>query len=113
MNTYQLNENHGVYTGMASLFTSLVAGMACIGPMLGIVLGVSGLGWLSSYSYLSGPASVVSLLLLAVAITMYRRRKVCCANKRKHTRNRMLLIATSLVVVGVNAFEYVILPNLL
>jgi len=60
-------EKVSVITGMASLLASLVAGMACIGPLLGIMLGVSGLGWLSSYSYLTLPASMASLTLLAAS----------------------------------------------
>ena len=54
-------EKVSVITCMASLFASMVAAMACIGPLLGIVLGVSGLGWLSSFSYLTLPASMASV----------------------------------------------------
>jgi hypothetical protein len=111
--TYILrNETPGIFTGLAGLVASCVAGIACIGPLMGIALGVSGLGWLTSYSYLTAPASIVSLTLMAVAIVMYRNRKSCCANKRKHLMKRNLLIVSALIVVGINVFEFLIFPNL-
>ena len=111
-NYFDNNEKNGVYTGLASLCASLVAGLACIGPLLGIALGVSGLGWLSQFSYLTLPASVVSLALLTVAIVMYVKRKSSCANRRRHYLNLFFLAITTLVVIGINVFEFIILPRL-
>ena len=107
------NETAGTFTGLASLVASCVAGVACIGPLMGIALGVSGLGWLTSYSYLTLPASIISMTLLVAALYMFINRKSCCANKRKHFMKRNLLIVSSLVVVGINVFEFLIFPNLL
>lgn len=113
MNTYLLsNEKTGVLTGLASLFASMVAGAACIGPMLGIAMGVSGLGWLSQYTYLTRPAAAASLILLAIAIVTYAKRRTSCANRRKHRMNLAFLILTALIVIGINGFEFLILPNL-
>lgn len=114
MNTTYLlrNETPGIYTGLAGLVASCVAGIACIGPLMGIALGISGLGWLTSYSYLTVPASVVSLALLSAALYMFMKRKSCCANKRRHLVKRNLLIVSALIVVGINVFEFLIFPNL-
>lgn len=114
-NTYLIakDEKAGMLTSLASLFTSLIAGLACIGPMLGIVLGVSGLGWLSSYSYLTLPASVASIVLLVVALYMFNKRKASCASRRKHMFNFIFMGITTAVVIGINVFEYLIFPNLI
>ena len=105
-------EQAGVFAAISSLVTAFIASIACIGPMLGIVLGVSGLGWLSSFSYLGIPASLISIGLLAAAVYLYTKRKSSCANRRKHQWNRYLLSACAFAVVAINAFEYIILPNL-
>lgn len=106
------NETTGVVTGMAGLFASLIAGMACIGPLMGIAMGISGLGWMSGYSHLSVPASITSLVLSAVAVFMYTTRRSCCASKRRHYMQRALLISAVLLVVAINAFEFLIFPNM-
>lgn len=114
MTTYLLNNEHtGVLAGIASLIASLVAGMACIGPLAGILLGVGGLGWLSQYAWLTFPAALTSLLLLSIAIIIYSKRRTSCANRRKHIMNRILLIATAVAVIGINVFEFFILPIML
>lgn len=114
MNRYLFsNENTGVYAALVSLLSSLVAGVACIGPMLGILLGVSGLGWLSRYSYLTVPAAIVSIGLLMVAGTLYMKRSTSCANRRRHILDRFFLIVITLIVIVINIFEFLILPNLL
>lgn len=113
MNAYLTeNETTGIYTGVASLITSLVAGGACIGPMLGIALGVGGLGWLSRYSYLTAPAAMASLLLIGVAVYLYKKRRTSCADRRKHMLNRVFLIVTALIVLAINVTEFLILPNM-
>ena len=80
--------------------------------MLGIALGVSGLGWLSQFSYLTLPASVISVVLLATAIYVYARRRTSCMSRRKHYVNRAFLAFTTVTVIGINVFEYAVLPNL-
>lgn len=113
MNHYLVNhEKAGLLTGVGSLIASFIAGLACVGPMLGILLGIGGLGWLSRYSYLTMPASIASLVLLAGAIYFARRRKCCPASKRKHRLNQFTLATITLLVVAINVFEFLILPNL-
>jgi len=114
MNTTYLlrNETPGIFTGVAGLVASCVAGIACIGPLMGIALSISGLGWLTSYSYLTAPASIISLALMAVAIVMYRNSKSCCANKRRHLMKRNLLIISAVMVTSINIFEFLIFPNI-
>lgn len=113
MTAYLLkNGSAGIAVGIASLFASFVAGIACIGPLVGISLGLSGLGWMASYSYLTIPASVVSLALLALALYLFFNSKTCCTNKRRHMMKRSLLMGSALVVIGINTFEFLIFPNL-
>jgi len=106
------NESHGVMAALASLLAATIAGLACIGPLLGIMLGIGGMGWLSHYTYLTIPASIISLLLMVFAVFIYRKRTVSCASRRKHRFNQLLLGVSVLAVVGINSFEFIILPNL-
>ena len=111
--SYLRTESTGVLTSLGSLFASCIAGLACIGPLLGITLGLSGLGWLTQYSYLTVPASIVSMVLLALAIYVFKNRKSSCASRRRHFLNYYFLVITTFIVVGINAFEYLVLPNML
>lgn len=106
------NETTGVVTGVAGLFASLIAGMACIGPLMGIAMGITGMGWLSGYSHLTIPASISSLVLTGAALYLYMTRKSCCASKRRHYMNQAILITATLFVVGINVFEFLIFPNI-
>lgn len=106
------SEKTSVVTAAVSLAASIIAGAACIGPLLGIALGVTGLGWLAQYSYLTLPASILSVVLFIAAIYTYKRRKTSCINRRKHVMNRYFLVFTAVVVTGINVFEYVVLPSL-
>ena len=109
---YMMNRDKmSVYTSFASLVASLVAGSACIGPLLGIAMGIGGLGWLSQYYYLTVPASVVSLVLLSIALLFFFKRKTSCANRRKHIMQVYLIGAIAIAVIGINVFEYIIFPN--
>ena len=110
---YTQNEKTSLYTAVASLAASVIAGAACIGPLIGIMLGVGSLGWLSSYAYLTLPASIVSILLLAAAFYIYQKRKSSCADRRKHRIYRGFLIVIAITVIGINSFEFIILPNLI
>lgn len=116
MNTTNLtvkDERAGIWASIASLCASLVAGIACVGPMLGIVLGVSGLGWLTRYHYLTLPASIASLVLLGAAFYMYKRRRTSCVDRRKHRLNVIMLGVIAAVVIGINVFEYLIFPYMI
>ena len=111
--THKLSsEKLSVYTASASLAASIVAATACVGPLLAIALGVTGLGWLSQFSTLTIPASVLSVVLVLAAIVVYKNRKSSCASRRKHFFYRWFLVLSAATVVSVNVFEYIILPNL-
>jgi len=113
MNSSILNkEAHGVFAAMASVIAAAVAGIACIGPLVGILLGIGGMGWLSQYNYLSLPASIVSLALLVLAVFIYFKRTASCASRRKHRINQLLLSVSAMAVIGINGFEFIVLPNL-
>lgn len=107
------DEKAGVVLASTSVLASVVAASACVGPMLGIALGVTGLGWLAGFAFLSIPAGIVSLVLLAAAIFLFARRKTSCASRRAHRLSKYFLIAAAVLVVGLNAFEFLVLPNLM
>lgn len=114
MNTLTLrSEKTGILISTASLFTALTAGLACIGPMLGIAFGVAGLGWLSQFSYLTVPASVASLALLVCALYLFKTRNSSCASRWRHRLSIVFITGVTLVVTSINIFEYLILPNLI
>lgn len=106
------NEISGVITGVASLCASLVAGIACIAPFSAIALGLGSVGWMTQYSYLTAPACVLSLALLAIAAYLFLNRSASCASKRQYFMKRNFLITTALFVVAINVTEFLIIPNL-
>ncbi len=104
-------ERLGGAAAVAGMAAAVVTGAACIGPMLGIVLGIGGLGWLARYAHLQLPATVLTAVLLAAGFyLLYRRRDCDCTPARRGAR-ALLWTATGLAV-AINAFEYLILPNL-
>ena len=99
------------------LITTLATGAACIGPFVAILLGVSGFGWLTRYAYLRVPASLLTLLVLGYGFyRLYRhpagdgaRAKPC---SRPNPAARACLWAATTLAIGVNLFEYLVLPRL-
>ncbi|MCB1906329.1 MAG: hypothetical protein KDH15_03075 [Rhodocyclaceae bacterium] len=100
----------GAVAALAGMAAAAVTGAACIGPMIGIALGVGGLGWLARYAPLQLPASVTTAALLALGFhLLYRRRDRGGAARR---RARALLWIAVAFAAAINAFEYLILPTL-
>jgi hypothetical protein len=95
----------------AGIVAAIVTGAACIGPMIGIAFGIGGLGWLAQYAHLQVPASLLTVLLLAVGFhLLYRRRDCACTAARRNARALLWLATVS--AVAINAYEYLILPRL-
>jgi TusA-related sulfurtransferase len=66
-----------VVVGAGSLLATVLATIACVGPLVAILLGVGGFGWLSQYAYLRVPASVATGLMLAFGFYWtYRTRTI-------------------------------------
>ena len=105
-------EGMEIYTGLAAVMASVVAGMACIGPMAGVILGLGGLGWMSQYAFLTMPAALVSLTLTVVSLYLFFSRLRCCANKRLYRLQRYVLLGSAFIVIGINVIEFVVIPNL-
>ena len=100
----------GTAVAAASLLTTLVTGLACTGPLLAIVLGVSGLGFLTRYAHLQAPATVATAALLGLGFVLLYRRRACPTEPRRWPR--VLLWTATALAVAMNVFEYVILPRL-
>ena len=105
------------FAATASLLGSIVTGAVCALPLVAIVLGVGGLGWLTQYSYLRVPASIATAGLLGFAFytqSRARRSSSCgaAAERRRRGVARWLLWLALGVALAVNLFEYVILPRL-
>jgi hypothetical protein len=89
-----------------SIVASLVTGASCILPLLAILLGASGFGFLTRYAWLRGPATVATLVLLAVGFLFARR----APNKSRGTQ--LLIWLAVAFAIGINLFEYLILQTL-
>lgn len=98
--------------GMAA---TIVTAVACVGPLAAILLGVGGLGFLTQYTYLRVPATVLTFTLLGVGFAVaYQRKYAECARRRVRSvvTARILLWVGLALAVAVNLFEYVIFPRL-
>jgi hypothetical protein len=110
--TPQTTNRIGMAAATAGVVTACATGAACIGPFVGIVFGIGGLGWLAQYAYLRVPAALATLLVLAVGFILVRRagRGQACDRALRPAR-RMLWLAAALAL-AINTFEFVILPTL-
>ncbi|MCB1927515.1 MAG: hypothetical protein KDH17_05705 [Rhodocyclaceae bacterium] len=100
----------GVAAALAGMAAAMVTGAACIGPMIGIALGLGGLGWLTRYAHLQLPASVLTVTLLALAFQQLYRRRACSGTATRRAR-RVLWVAVAFAA-AINVVEYLILPTL-
>lgn len=104
--------NAGIVAAAGGLIATLVTGLACVGPLVAILLGVGGMGWLTQYSYLRVPATILTVLMLAGGfVFVYGRDRNCTRTTKGKAAVAILWIATALAV-AVNVFEYLIFPNL-
>ena len=109
-------EAFGVWAAIGSLVATLVTGAACVVPLLAIVVGIGGLGWLARYAYLRVPASIATFALLAAGFAWaYRKRaRGACspAAKRNLRIARGLLWSAALLAIAMNVLEYLVFPEL-
>lgn len=93
------------------LLATLLTGAACVGPLVAILLGIGGFGWLTQYGYLRVPASLATAALLAAGFYLVHRKRRRCGAARARRETAVLWLATA-VAVAINLFEYVIFPRL-
>lgn len=105
-------EKLSFFTAGASMLASFVAALACAGPLVGIALGITGLGWLSQFSALTLPASVLSVFLVFASFYVYTTRKISCVSRSKRLFYVWFMIAAAITAISVNVFEYIVLPSL-
>lgn len=89
---------------------TIATGAACVGPLIAILLGVSGFGWLVQYAYLRVPASIATALMLGFGFHWVYRPK--CRKKKSSATAKAVLWVATVLAVSVNLFEYVIFPRL-
>lgn len=104
-----------LWAAVGGMAATLVTAIACVGPLAAILLGVGGLGFLTQYTYLRVPATLLTFTVLGVGFAIaYQGKYAECARKGVRT----VVIARRLLWVGlvfaaaVNLFEYVIFPRL-
>jgi hypothetical protein len=110
----------GDEAAMAAAAGGLVAAVAtagaCVGPLVAILLGVGGLGWLTRYADLRVPASIATGTLLAFGFyQVYRRPRAEGCGVKRSSKKRVavgLLWTATVVAVAVNLFEYLVFPHL-
>ncbi len=105
----QANTKTGLLLALGSCVGSFVTGAVCLAPLAGILLGVSGLSWLTRYAELRTPATVLTFALLGLGFWQVRR--VACGPRRRKAK-AVLWGATALALV-INATEYFVLPHLI
>lgn len=108
------NERIGIVASTLGLLATFAAGIACIGPLAAILLGLGGFGWLTRYAFLRVPAALLSLLLVGVGLyCAFRLRGVECAKPTRLTRwvRRLAWLAVVFAAV-VHATEFVIVEHL-
>lgn len=98
------------------LVAAIATAGACVGPLVAILLGVGGLGWLTRYADLRVPASIATGSLLAFGFYRVHWRPGAgrCArawSSKKKVAAGLLWTAT-VVAVAVNLFEYLVFPHL-
>jgi hypothetical protein len=103
----------GIVAGLGGLFATVLTGLACVGPLVAILLGIGGFGWLTRYAYLQVPASIGTGLLLAGGFGFVYGRPTACKHKGRQRASVWLLWIATVLAVAVNVFEYLIFPHVL
>ncbi len=97
------------------IVATIASSIACVGPLMAIVFGIGGFGFLTRYSWLRVPASLATVALVGLAFYLvYRRPAEDCDTKPtfiKKLSKSMLWVAAAMAI-GLNVFEYVIFPRL-
>ncbi|MDO3721906.1 hypothetical protein QVZ43_09230 [Marinobacter sp. chi1] len=96
-------------TAVMAMASTLVTAAACLIPWIALSVGIGGLGFLTRYTYLQVPATIVTVALLSIS---YRalRRSPCQGTTSRLTRG-LFWFAVALAV-AINLIEYVVLPAL-
>jgi hypothetical protein len=102
----------GIAAAAGGLVATIVTGLACVGPLVAILLGVSGMGWLAQYAYLRVPATIVTAVLLIGGFVFVYGGDRTCADTTKGKMARVILWIATALAIAVNVFEYFIFPNL-
>ena len=109
-------ETAGTAAAAGGLVAAIATASVCVGPLVAILLGVGGLGWLTRYADLRVPASIVTGALLAFGFyrVHWRSEAERCARKQSSKKKVAtgLLWTATVVAVAVNLFEYLVFPHL-
>lgn len=92
--------------------STLVTAAACLIPWIALTLGISGLGFLTRYTYLQVPASIATVVLLVVSYRALRRARATCGGKAMPRLATALFRTAVVFAVAINVTEYLVLPAL-
>jgi hypothetical protein len=94
---------------LGSMFTTILASMACVGPLIAAALGIGGMGVLAQTSQFRWPATIATFLLLALGFVFAYRRPAC---SRAAVDSRTGLWIATTFALSITLFELVTMPQL-
>ncbi len=108
------DQHFAVVAAAGGLAATVFTGVACVGPLVAILLGVGGFGWLTQYTYLRVPASIATAVCLALGFywAYFRVSRGACQRTTRARLVRATLWTATALAIAVNLFEYVIFPHL-
>jgi hypothetical protein len=94
---------------LGSMFTTILASMACVGPLIAASLGIGGMGVLAQSSPFRWPATIATFLLLALGF-MFAYRRPACSRAAVVSRTGLWIATT--FALSITLFELVTMPQL-
>jgi copper chaperone CopZ len=94
---------------MAAIFSSLIASLCCIGPVVAALLGIGTFGFLTALETFRPYLTILSIALIGAAFYLsYRMRKKCADGSCETVRRPSIrgVWIGSILVVGLLAFPY-------
>jgi hypothetical protein len=100
----------GALAAAGGFLAGCITVAVCLLPLLAIGLGVGGLGWLTQYLYLRVPAALAAAALLLLGYALVYRRGSQCARAGRRRAAKLILWVSAVFAIGINAFDFVLLP---
>ncbi len=100
-----------IWAAAVALASSMLASLACVGPLIGIAMGLTGLGWMTQMSSWSLSVALLSLTLIYFSLILFKRRKICCISKQKHLRRQFFLQLSALLVLSLTIIDFIVIPS--
>lgn len=95
---------------LTAIFSSLIASLCCIGPVVAALLGIGSFGFLTTLETLSPYLTILSIALIGAAFYLsYRMRKKCADGscEKDNRRSIFKVWIGGILAVGLLAFPYI------